>query len=67
MMLKVKTDLDDAVQHNQGIIHNSAFFEKLSGQIISNIFYNEKLPLDFSFAKKLQDYLTSEYLQEYNF
>jgi hypothetical protein len=66
-MDKVKADIDEAINQNQWMMENRAFFMDLSWQIIIKKFEEENIKTDYNLLTSFRNYITDEYIEEYNF
>lgn len=67
IMDKVKADIDEAINQNQWMMENRAFFMDLSWQIIIKKFEEENIKTDYNLLTSFRNYITDEYIEEYNF
>lgn len=65
-LMNTKQQLDEKVLQNQRLLDNEAYFEQMTGQIVSKNFTDRKIDLDFPLLQSISRNAVKEYTQEFN-
>lgn len=67
-LMKVKSQVDESINNQQEMVNNEAFFKRyLLKLVIDEFKKNENINLDFSTTEKINQLISQEYLQQYQY